>query len=280
MRSNCARSGQPALNAVRYTAQGEVRAQLKYGAMAHCTLRSATPAAASPRSAPREARVRALQPGAQEGNRAPAWTCPSSKRLVQQLGHYRALDSLPGRGTSTASCCRRYRRRLGRRRGAVTASQLAIIGGRVVVLDDDPDVAALLVLLLSDLGFSVEVCRSVAEAVARRRTDPPRDAAGGRRAARPVRQCGGLPAARAGCNGRIVHAFGHRDRAGASRRALPRGADAFLTKPIDLEQLIARAAAAQRRLRVARAAPRVEHRSGGRRAQPGSPSGMATEAFM
>lgn len=220
-------------NAVRYTARGEVRAQLVWrdGAL-HVEVSDTGSGIAE---VYRERVFAPFNRGAQEGSKGAGLGLSIVKRLVEQLQGSIALDSLPGRGTSFRIVLPPLPPAAGA--PAAARGEPWRAGGRVVVLDDDPDVAALLVLLLSDLGFSVERCHDANDAVARVQADPPRvllvdvelPGLSGNAAVYQLRA--------QGYGGRIVTLSATATEQ-ARRAALAAGADAYLTKPIDLEQLM------------------------------------------
>lgn len=219
-------------NALRYTAHGEVRARLAWAdGRLHIAVSDTGAGIAE------EFRERVFAPfnrGAQGGSKGAGLGLSIVKRLVDQLHGEIALESTLGLGSTF---------RIALPPLAATAPTDTPprdswrIGGRAVVLDDDPDVSALLALLLSDLGFDVEVTHDVAEAVARVRADPPRvllvdvelPGLSGNAAVFQLRA--------QGYRGRIVTLSATATEQ-ARRAALAAGADFYLTKPIDLEQLM------------------------------------------
>jgi signal transduction histidine kinase len=224
-------------NAIRYTTEGSVAVRLEADARGIVCEVADTGPGIKPEL--RERIFRPFDRGEQRGGRGAGLGLAIVKRLAERLGGSITLDSELGRGS-------RFRVELPRTETEVAADVAPMPAsgrGRVaLVADDDPDMRELLSVALADAGFRVESVGDAAQLDARARAlvpdlllvDIQMPGMPGHSAVFKLRS--------AGYGGRVLvlSATDSREVRNAAKAA---GADVFLTKPVDLERLLAEALA-------------------------------------
>lgn len=216
-------------NAVRYTRQGEVALVLEWrDGRLQVEVRD-TGIGIAPEF--QSGIFRPFNRGAQAGSQGAGLGLSIVRRVVDQMQGRVALESEPGRGT-------RVRVELPGSAAAEAPPTATVAGRRVVVVDDDPDIAQLLELLLIDLGLDVTVHARAEDAIGAALAEPPDlmlvdvelpDLSGNAAIFRLRAQ---------GYRGAII-SLSANATAAARDASLRAGADAYLTKPVDIERLLA-----------------------------------------
>ncbi len=221
-------------NALRYTPQGRVDARLAWDGK-QVTIEVRDTGIGVP-AAHRERIFEPFDRGDQKGSRGAGLGLAIVKRVIDAMGGRITVDSQMGRGSTFRADVPATGEPSAQPAAAAEPGR-APRGARAIVADDDPDIRDLLRLMLEDQGWKVELARDARETVERTKSAQPdllvvdvqMPGLSGNAAVYQLRS--------QGFRGRII-TLSATPTTDARNAALQSGADAFLTKPLDLAQFL------------------------------------------
>lgn len=233
-------------NAIRYTSRGSIKVRIQWDGVG-LILQVADTGIGIPEEL-RQVIFKPFNAGGQQGSKGAGLGLSIVRRLVDQMHGSIHLESVLGEGT-------RFEVKLPPLGTSTTESERVarqiedpdswLIGGNALVVDDDSDIRELVRALLEDMGFRVRTAASANEAfdIASKSIpdlaiiDVQMPGLSGNAAVFKLRAHG--------YKGRII-SLSADDTVEARQAALGAGSDLYLTKPINIEQLV----------RAVRSAPR------------------------